>query len=276
MEDAFAHCEQLVRQADKDRFFAALFAPAGRRRQLLALYAFNVEVARVRERISEPLAGEVRMQWWRDVIAGERAAEAPSHPVAAALVQTIVRSRLPLPPLLGLIEARCFDLYDEPMQTLAQLEDYAARTSSSLLELAALILGDASDAVARAAAPAGMAYGICGLLRAFPLHAARGQVYIPRDVLDRHGARRENILAGRDTPELRYAFAEMRDYAAAHLQEYAQVRAALPAAVLPAFLPVALVRSYLDRLERSEPFTLADVAQWRRQWLLWRAARRPP
>ena len=89
MQDVFAHCEALVRAADKDRFLAALFAPAAHRGALYALYAFNIEIARVRESIHEPLAGEIRLQWWTDAIAGKAAGDAQANPVAAALSTTV-------------------------------------------------------------------------------------------------------------------------------------------------------------------------------------------
>src|SRR5690242_2632223 len=91
MTGGFAHCENLVRAGDKDRWLASLFAPADRRPPLHALYAFNLEVARVRELAREPMAGEIRLQWWREVIAGTRPGEAAAHPVAAALLETIAR-----------------------------------------------------------------------------------------------------------------------------------------------------------------------------------------
>ena len=89
MQDAFAHCEALVRAADKDRFLATLFAPAEHRQALFALYAFNVEVSRVREAVREPLAGEIRLQWWSEVLAGEGRGEVAANPVAAALLATM-------------------------------------------------------------------------------------------------------------------------------------------------------------------------------------------
>src|ERR671925_604319 len=102
--DAFAHCENLVREADKDRFLANLFAPAERRRDLFALYAFNAEVAGVRRKVREPFAGEVRLQYWHDLIAGT--GEAGANPVAVALLETVKRHVLPGRPLLDLLEAR--------------------------------------------------------------------------------------------------------------------------------------------------------------------------
>ena len=88
MQDAFAHCEALVRAADKDRFLASLFAPAEHRAALLALYAFNIEVSRVREAVREPLPGEIRLQWWSDVLGGQGRGEVAANPVAAALLAT--------------------------------------------------------------------------------------------------------------------------------------------------------------------------------------------
>ena len=143
MADDFDYCEKLVREADKDRFVATLFAPAPRRRALHALYAFNVELARVRELAREPMPGEIRLQWWRDALAGVRAGEA--GPVAAALTATVVRFRLPVDVLAGMIEARSFDLYDDPMGSLAELEGYADKTSSALMRLAAQILNEGNQ-----------------------------------------------------------------------------------------------------------------------------------
>jgi 15-cis-phytoene synthase len=275
MQEPFAHCEQVVREADKDRFLAALFAPANRRAALMALYAFNAEIARVREVIRDPMAGEVRLQWWRDAIERPGGGEARANPIASALLDTIVRFRLPVAELLALIEARSFDLYNDPMPTMAALEAYADQTSSTLIDLASRLLDPNAD-VAPVSRHGGRAYAIAGLLRAFPLHAARGQLYLPLELLQRHGAKPEDMLAGRATPELGAALAELRRVARAHFDAYDQASAAIPAAVAPAMLPVALVPAYLARLERlgGQPFRLADVPQWRRQWILWRAARR--
>ncbi|HZW53623.1 MAG TPA: squalene/phytoene synthase family protein, partial [Candidatus Elarobacter sp.] len=112
--------------------------------------------------------------------------------------------------------------------------------------------------------------------RAFAVHASRGQLYLPADVLERHGVSTSDVFAGRATDPLRAALAELRAFARGNLAAFAARRGELPAAVVPAFLPVALVRAYLARMERRDydPFaTPIEVPQWRRQWLLWRAAR---
>ena len=123
-----------MREADRDRYLATLFAPAAHRDALFALYAFNVEIARVRDLAREPMPGEIRLQWWREVLSGERDGEAAAHPVAAALRETLLRYRLSPLPLIALIDARGFDLYDDPMASRANLDDYAAKTRASLFD----------------------------------------------------------------------------------------------------------------------------------------------
>jgi phytoene synthase len=278
MQEAFAYCEKLVRVADKDRFVATLFAPAERRGALFALYAFNIEVARVREVAREPLAGEIRLQWWSEVLAGEGRGEVEAHPVAAALCTAAARYGLSGQRLEALLEARRFDLYDEPMATLSELDAYADGASCGLIALAAQVLGVDRSAPADALARhAGVGYAIAGLLRAFPIHVARGQHYIPRDILQRHGAAARPPARGPATPQLRAALAELRLVARRRLDAARALIADAPPALLPALLAVAPVVATLARMERPDydPYAPVDIAPWRRQWLIWRAARRP-
>ena len=273
MQDAFAHCAELVRTADHDRFLASLFAPADHRDALHALYAFNIEVTRVREAAREPLPGEIRLQWWSDVLNGERSEEARAHPVASALLTAVTRHGLVVGTLTNLVEASRFDLYDEPMGTVDDLEAYAKGKSSVLFALAAQILGGVGAEIA--AGPAGVAHAIGGLLHTFPLHAARHQLYVPIELLERHEVRQQDIFAGKSSGALKAALSDLRALAREHLRAAHHRVAALPRFVIPAFLPVALVRPSLDRLERSDPFAPGEIPAWRRQWLIWRAARNP-
>jgi phytoene synthase len=274
MDASYRHCEQRVRSVDKDRYLATLFAPAATRGPLFALYAFNLEIVGVRDRVREPMAGEIRLQWWRDVLSGERSGEAAANPVAAAVTDTIRRFDVPAEPLLDLIEAHSFDLYDDPMPTLAALEAYGRKTSSALFAQAAHICGASAE---DAAAHAGLAWSITDMLRVFARHASRRQLFAPEDALTRHDARVGDILAGRSTPQVYKALAELRGAARQHFLNFESALPTLPAAAMPAFLPVALVASYLAVMERPgyDPFkTAVEVPQWRRQWSLWRAARR--
>ncbi len=269
----FAHCEALVREGDPDRYWASLFAPPDRRGHLHALYAFNYEIARVRESVREALTGEIRLQWWRDALQGEARGDVRANPVAAALDDTIVTFRLPRQPLVDLIDARIFDLYEDPMPSLNDLEGYCGETSSSLIQLSSIILAGGDPGAADAAGHAGVAYAITGLLRAFPWHARQGQVYVPADILARHGVVRDDIVAGRGGPGLTNALADLRAVARRHRDQARTLRATVPAAAEPAFRSLALVEPYLRAMERRDydPFhTQVDLPQWRRIWALWR------
>jgi phytoene synthase len=275
LDDAYRHCEALVREADKERFLASLFVPADRRPHVFALYAFNAEIARVRDVAREPLPGEMRLQWWRDALTGQGHGDVSAHPVAAALIDTADRFDLSREALLGLIDAHGFDLYDEPMRTMDELEDYVRRTSSALIGLAAELLKPfKSPELAKAVDAGGIAHGLVAILRAFPLHAARGRVYVPADMFARHGVTAHDITAGRKAAGLAPALAELRRYARQQLDDSSFARIGGTAAA--ALLPLVLVGPLLDRLQRQDqdPFATVELPQWRMQWALWRAARR--
>jgi phytoene synthase len=278
MHDAYAHCETIVRAADKDRYLAGLFAPAAARRHLYALYAFASEIARVREAAREPLPGEIRLQWWCDALAGEACGEVSANPVAAALLDTIAQCALPKEPLIALIEAHGFDLYDDAMPSLVELDAYAERTAGALFGLGARILGcDGADARA-AAVPAGIAYRVAQALRTFPRDAARRQIFVPLDLLHQHGVSREEIEARQNSAGLRASLAALRDHARAAFDQFRTAARTVPEACAPAFLVVAVAPPLLARLAAAaaDPFAPVEVPQWRRQWALWRAARKWP
>jgi phytoene synthase len=275
--EAYAHCERALKDGDRDRWLACLFAPQTLRHHLHAIYAFNLDVARIREIVSDPMPGEIRYQWWRDALEGEGRGDIAAHPIAAALIDTVARCRLPRVALTNLVDARTFDLYDDPMPGMRQLEGYCGETSSALIRLSALVLGGGRDpGGADAAGHGGVAFAIAGLLRAIPWHAARGQCYVPLEVLTRHGVTRADAISGKSTPGLLAALSELRAVARQRLVAAKADIKSVTSAASSAFLPVALVEPYLRRMEaRSyDPFqTHIDLPQWRRQWILWRAAR---
>lgn len=275
MSDA---CDALVRAADKDRWLASLFAPDEARAHLMALYAFNIEVARIREAVSEPGIGEIRLQWWADSIEAIFAGNTPDHPVAQALAAAIAHGQLDQQSFLNLIEARRFDLYDDPMPDMATLEGYLGETASVLFQMAANILaGPAARGASDVSGFGGVAYGLTGLMRALPIHRRRGQMYLPGDVLARHGVSASEVRAGRTTPALTAALADLRAHAANRLGEARKAAASMATDALPAFLPLSLVDGYLAALGKLGPQTVnevAEVSQLRRQWKLWRGARK--
>ena len=266
-----------VRVADHDRYLSALYAPQEKRAALFALYAFNAEIAGVRERVREPLPGEVRLQWWRDVLAaGDPLAAASGHPVAEALVRTIVACELPGQAFDNYLEARVFDLYDDPMPSRTDLEGYCGETASVLIQLAAMVLDrEAAPAFAELAGRAGCAQAMTGLLLLLPLHRARGQCFVPGEILAAVGSSRKEFLDADGGAGAGHAVAAMIALAREHLAAFEAGAPALPASLRPAFLPLALTGAYLGRLEAAGASALRKtprLSSLRRHWLLYRRA----
>lgn len=264
-----------VRAADHDRYLSALYAPADRRDALLALYAFNAEVAGVRDRIHEPLPGEVRLQWWRDVILAEGEAET-GHPTADALRGAIAANHLPKAAFENMLEARIFELYNDPMPSRTDLEGYCGETAAAIIQLAAMVLDpNAAPRFAELAGRAGCAQAITGLLLLLPLHRRRGQCFIPSDILAAAGTSPEEFVKGDGDAAAERAVAAMIALAREHLGAFEKGASALPASLRPAFLPLALTHAYLDRMEkpgRSPLGGTSTLSTLRRHWLLLRHA----
>jgi phytoene synthase len=243
---------QLVRRHDRDRFQTALFAPVERREALFALYAFNYEIARVREAVSEPMLGQIRLQWWRDAIAAAFAGEPPrQHEVVLPLTAAIRERGLDRAGLDRLVHARERDLHPEPPSSLAALEAYAEGSSAALVLLALEALGAREPAARAAARPVGIGYALAGLLRAMPFHARSGRNYIPAEIAARVGLDPADYTAGRNSPALRAAVTEIAAAAAQHLKMAREQKAAVPRSAVAAVLPAVIAERYLTKLRRA-------------------------
>ncbi len=262
-----------LREGDRDRYLSILYAPEDRRKALAALYAFNVEIARVRDLIHEPLPGEIRLQWWRDAIAGGQ--PTTGNPLADALIQTISRHDLPPDAFDNYIEARIFDLYDDPMTDRNMLEGYCGETASTLIQLAAMILDRAAaPSYAALAGHAGCAQAIAGLMRLLPVHCMRGQCYIPADILAAAGTDREAMLSAAAGENEKQAVLAMVALGREHLARFEKDAGALPDTLRPAFLPAGLAGAYLDRVARAPLSGGSDIPAIKKHWIMLRRATR--
>jgi 15-cis-phytoene synthase len=267
-------CAELVRAHDFARYASTLFMPAAQRRALWALYAFNVEISRVREQVSQPLPGEMRLQWWTDMLTGAGHGGVEGNPVAAELLLAIRNWHLPVERLSRLIDEHQFDLYNDPMPTMAALEGYLDDTSSALFSLAAQIAGSQSDEIAHLARHAGLAQGITQVLQALPHDASRRQLFVPLQLLESNGSDLEEVFAGKPTPALRAALDQLIGEAQAHLKTARGLLATVPSQVRPIFLPLALVGRNLEQMSRveSDAFAPQITSRLRTLWTLWRAS----
>ena len=270
-----AFCADLVRTHDFDRYASTLFVDGETRRGLLALYAFNVEIFRVRDQVSQPLPGEIRLQWWTDMLEGAGHGGVEGNPVAAELLRAIRMYNLPVEPLSRLIEAHHFDLYNDPMPDMPALEACIDDTVSALFSPGARVMGQTSEAIDHLAHHGGLAQGFTRVIAALPGDAARRQLFVPLQLLESHGSGMEEVFARKQTPQLRAALDGLVGEARTHLATAFELLETAPPAVRPIFLPLALVRHDLQRMSRvdSDLFNPPMRSRLRTLWILWRASR---
>ncbi|HEY3779194.1 MAG TPA: squalene/phytoene synthase family protein [Rhizomicrobium sp.] len=270
-EEAFAVCEATVRRNDPDRYFASLFAPAGRRPLLFALYAFNHEIARAVEIVREPMMGEIRLQWWREAVEEAESERPRAQPVTIALSSLFARAALGND-LQDLINARGVEISAAPYADLAALESHAQATAGALMRITASLLDPVMD-INELAREAGTAYGLIGTLRALPYHAARAKTFLPADLLAGEGLAPGDALSPRHVEGVRRVVSKIADAARSRFEQAR--RMSLPRRVLPAILPASLVPASVAHVMRASRDPLrdnSDVSLFRRQLILFRAA----
>jgi 15-cis-phytoene synthase len=274
--DAASFCADLVRTHDFSRYASTLFVPARERRALFAIYAFNAEISRVHDLVSQPLPGEIRLQWWTDMLAGSGHGSVEGNPVAAELLLAIRNFRLPVGPLSRLVEEHQFDLYNDPMPSMTALEGYLSGTASALFSIAARVMARSSEETDHLARHAGLAQGIAQVIAALPRDASRRQLFLPLQFLEQQGGNVEDVFSGRQTPQLRAAIDQLIAEANGHRKTALSLLPTVPPAVRPIFLPLALAERDLARMSRAsrDPFAQQATSRLGVLWTVWRATRR--
>ena len=242
----------LARAADYDRYLSALFAPAVSREALFALIAFNHEIARIPEAVSEPMLGRIRLQWWRETLEAIQAgAPARRHEVALPLADAIHAWGLDRAPFDELLDGREADLEPKTPPGLAGLERYAAATGGALTALMLQASGaDGAPALA-AGRQVGTAWALIGTLRAAPLYAAQGRVMLPADLLAAAGITAEEFLAGRGFAHSAAAAEPVARRAEELLRAARRARRAVPRRRRGVLLIARLADVYLARLRAA-------------------------
>jgi len=267
----------LVRQRDRDRYWSALFAPKLKRPSLLALYAFNAELDHILALVSEPMAGQIRLQWWRDAVDLASPATRTGNPVADALSVAIAQHNLPKDRLRGMVDARVPAMFGDPPLDDRALKASLRQTEGAVFELAAAILGDRGESAKLAAAHAGVAYGLTGTLLKLPFLASRQKAILPSSYLESRGIDLATIHRGETSESFGAALADLRGVASRALQQFRATAPGLDRSAWPAFLPLTLVKPYLRAMAAPDfdPLhTVVAISPLRRFWRIWRAARR--
>jgi phytoene synthase len=165
LDGAADDLDDLIRRVDPDRWLTSRFiADAAARADVVALYAFDHELARARRAASSALLAEIRLTWWREVLDQVfDAAPVRRHPVAEALAAAVARHALPRAPLEAMIDGQVEALESPTLDTAAAVA-WADAVEGSVTRLAAKLLDPAADA--EAATLAGRAWGLALLVRA--------------------------------------------------------------------------------------------------------------
>jgi NADH dehydrogenase [ubiquinone] 1 alpha subcomplex assembly factor 6 len=268
----------IVRKDDHDRFLTAMFAPQPARDGLMALYAFNAEVAKVRENVSETMIGQIKLQWWRDTVGAIfDARQVPQgNPVVEALTATIRNQGLSRAYFEALLDARERDMADEAPQDIAALEVYAEGTSASLSILALEVLGVRDETTRAAARHAGIGWAMTGILRAVLFHARANRFLLPQDLMAAESLSNHDLQERRNNAKIAAVLEQISILARAHLDKARSYRKTIDRRGLPALLPVTLADQYLKGLARRRfdvfdpAHALQRPATVRLAWNAWR------
>ncbi len=196
LEEAYSHCLESIRRVDRARYLLCLLAPMRYRPALWAIHAFNVAISRIPETVSEPILGQIRLQWWRDAIASIYVnGTSPVHPILDALKDVIPRYRLSLQSFERILNARERDLEDWRPATIQDLEDYARDTAGEILALSMAVLGTRDKQEQTVGRMAGTAFALIGILRSISFQAHRRRFLIPQELVDREGISLRDVFA---------------------------------------------------------------------------------
>ncbi|MCF6214771.1 MAG: squalene/phytoene synthase family protein [Emcibacter sp.] len=271
--DINLYCQRIVDKYDHDRYLTILYSPAEKRPALFALYAFNYEISRIRESVSESMLGEIRLQWWREALDDIFQGTLQNHDIIPALSAAISAYDISRDDLMAIIDGRAQDLYEGSLENNAQLEKYLSQTAGRLSCLAVHILGqrDIDDLAQRL----GIAWGYLGIIRSVPYHLSLKKSYIPVDLMAEHGLSHVKFLSPERVAETKAIIQALCHLAQQHLDHITANKGRIETASRPAFLLTSLARSYLQTIKKADfnPFILAENKDsLPRQWRLFISA----
>lgn len=274
---------QIVRAAarafERDRYLSALLAPSPVRDALISLAAFAGEIARIPGDVSQPMIGEIRLQWWRDALDAMAGGGAASgNPIADALAGALQRHDVPLDIMHRVLDGQSLRLDDRPFRDLDQLVAHLAAYDGGLFEAAWRILGGRGTPPT-VLAEAGVLYGLVRCLIEAPAELAQGRIVLPTRLLESHGLAAHpsaDVVAGEAARlSWRGVQSEVAVAVEARLKLLGRSYQEADRLVRVATLPIALVRPYLRVSKGGEIVSLQalDTTPLTRVWRVWRTSR---
>ncbi|XP_026561731.1 NADH dehydrogenase (ubiquinone) complex I, assembly factor 6 isoform X2 [Pseudonaja textilis] len=237
---------------DYEGFLCALLLPAESRASVLALRAFNVELAQIRDSVTEKTIGLMRIEFWRNAVEDIYQDNPPQQPVAIELWKAVRRQNLTKRWLMNIIDQREKNLDDRAYRDISELETYAENTQSALLYLTLETLGVRNIHADHAASHIGKAQGIVTCLRATPYHASRRKVFLPMDICMLHGVSQEDFIRNNEAKKIKDIVYDIASQAHVHLEHARSFKKNVPAKAFPAFLCTVAVADYLHKIQKAD------------------------
>ncbi|KAG1053557.1 hypothetical protein G6F43_004369 [Rhizopus delemar] len=275
LESSLKYCKDLTRQRDYDGYLCVPFYPSHLRNTQYAIRAFNIELASIRENISKPEIGKMRMQFWKDTLDKIYTGKPPQQPIALALSEALKASKLSAIWMKRIINERASNLDDHQFMTIKDMETYAENTQSSLLYLQLESLGIKDVNADHAISHIGKMIGIATFLRALPFHVSQKRLVLPAEITAKYDVSQENVFRGQvdGMDDVVY------DVATAAYDQLLTARSLLksiPDEAFPVLLSAVPYVKYLENLEKVNfnPFDpLLQKKDWKMPLVLWKSYR---
>ncbi|WP_321446456.1 squalene/phytoene synthase family protein [uncultured Cohaesibacter sp.] len=284
-EDVFSFCQSELKALSPVSHFAALTAPQDKRPALMALYAFLVTLRRIPAQVSSKEMGEIRLQWWRDILSDTQSNFADGcgldniGPLATALKQTQRQFQLPSDQLEAIVDAHSLDLAPGSMPDGNTYDSYARSTKGMRLALACRILNDGQspDHLAQLFITAGKAISLAEHLRTWPEAAKAKQLFLPLDMFENFGLSEQDLYASPHSKQSAEAIKALcqnaSDLHKETLEALKDIKEGGQAHLAPAFMALGPVPLILKKRQRR-PHDHLEISNWRSYWCIWRMARK--
>ncbi len=248
-------CALEVKKSDYYRYLCCLFIPESLRWRAFAIYAFNSEIAKIKDVVSEPMMGHIRLQWWRDAIDEIYSGNSPKkhkHNISEELYKVISEVKVPKHFFETLIDAREADIDFTGYETIENIEEYLSSTSSTLLKMLIVSMGFALDEnIEKMANNVGIAYALTGILRALKHDAHHRRIMLPKNLLDKNGINSDEIIEGKKLEKVIPIIEEMCGRVELNLAEAKSLMPKIPKQISFIFLPLAIVYPFLKRIKKT-------------------------
>ncbi len=267
------YCRDLIQNDDPDHYLISLYAPQDKRNALYALFAFNYEISKISYTVSEPMLGEIRLQWWREVINDIYQDKLQLHDIVPSLAEAIERYALPKDLIMAMIDGRSQELYPENPDNIVILENYLSLTAGNLSCLMMRILGN--DDLDILANKLGLAWGYVGIMRSISYNFTLGKKYIPLELMTKNNIYHNIDLSSENSETLKPVIFELYQKAEEHLDYIRNHKDTITPETRSAFLLCAITRHYMKIIKKTD-FNLFHMNEKKyllsKQWAVLMAA----